>query len=621
MIGLRGRGRRVSVMYMFILLPIQSVRLGGEIGRRIDNTIRNNMLAVDVDGDFLEPYRSRDAESAYIGLGHFLDALTRFAAYREDPEVEELRKRILSTLSGSREANGYIGLFPESRRLSRLWDTHETSHLIYGLATDNRYRSGGPSLDLARGLAGWLIGEWRKDPDKAARQFVMATLDLEPALLNLYAETGDETLLDFCVRDRELPEWDRPIIEGRWGRIEGHVYDYLSRCIAQLTLMRSRPGYGLTRPARRAMDYMLSGDGMLVTGELGDHECWHSSQEGTIHLGETCATAYLIRLLGILLRDTGDPLYGDLIERALYNALFAAQSPDGRRIRYYTPVTGPRTYFDPDTYCCPNNFRRIVSEIPGMVCYETAHGIAVNLYSDAAIVARAPDGSGVELRMSTRYPSEGAVGIEVVPDHPGDFALDVRIPRWCRGAKVTVNGEATSPPIPGTFHRIRRTWRRGDVVSIDMPMSARLIAGRKAQSGRFAVMRGPSVFTLGRKGHPGLQDIDLGLVVADPVSIGEPVRDDSIRPDGRSIPVRAWSADSWYPVQEANLDLTLTEFPDPDGELVYLKPPVPNSREFVRDELLSGGGSPAAAEDFYGDTLSTGRNNAEDAETLRRLQS
>ncbi|MGA2977058.1 MAG: beta-L-arabinofuranosidase domain-containing protein [Spirochaetia bacterium] len=215
---------------MLDALPPGAVRLGGKIGRRIDATIQNNILAVGVDGDFLAPYRKRDAESAYIGLGHFLDAVTRLAASRGDPALEDLRSRILSALVETQEPNGYMGLFPEARRLSHLWDTHETSHMIYGLATDHRYRPQGPSLELARGLAGWIMSAWRAEPDRPARQFVMATLDLEPALLN-------------------------------------------SRCIAQLTLMRWRPSLGLTRATERALEYMLHGDGMMITGEVGDHEC------------------------------------------------------------------------------------------------------------------------------------------------------------------------------------------------------------------------------------------------------------------------------------------------------------------------------------------------------------
>ena len=68
-------------------LEIGQVRVGGEIGRRIDNTISNNVLAIDVEEDFLTPFRRKGRTSGYIGLGKFIDSLVRFAAYSGDAKV------------------------------------------------------------------------------------------------------------------------------------------------------------------------------------------------------------------------------------------------------------------------------------------------------------------------------------------------------------------------------------------------------------------------------------------------------------------------------------------------------------------------------------------------------
>ena len=84
------------------------------------------------------------------------------------------------------------------------------------------------------------------------------------------------------------------------------------------------------------------------------------------------------------MRLEGDLRYGDLIERSIYNALFAAQDPAGRRIRNCTPFEGPRQYYGSDGFCCPGNYRRIVAELPEMVYYRTqAGGIAVNLFTES----------------------------------------------------------------------------------------------------------------------------------------------------------------------------------------------------------------------------------------------
>ena len=76
----------------------------------------------------------------------------------------------------------------------------------------------------------------------------------------------------------------------------------------------------------------------------------------------------------------------------------------------------------------------------------------------------------------------------------------------------------------------------------------------------------------------------------------------------------------------SDLSLDLTESPDPDDELMYVKAPVPGDRRLVPDELLgprTGGGEGRAgvAEGFYAGVLSEDLTDRENAETLRRLQS
>ena len=77
------------------------------------------------------------------------------------------------------------------------------------------------------------------------------------------------------------------------------------------------------------------------------------TQNGSGSISESCVTAYLIRWLGSLMRLEGDLRKGDVMERAIYNALFAAQSPSGRQIRYFTPFAGPRNTSAPTASVVP----------------------------------------------------------------------------------------------------------------------------------------------------------------------------------------------------------------------------------------------------------------------------
>lgn len=203
----------------------------------------------------------------------------------------------------------------------------------------------------------------------------VAVTGIERTMLALHRQTGEaSSYRDFVVKTRALPEWDLPVIIGRRQGIEGHVYAYIARCLAQLELYRQQPDRRLLRQTKRASDFMLHHDGLHIAGGAGQCEIWTDDQDGRGDLGEACATAYQLRLYDSLLRLEGDARMGDLIERTIYNALFAAQSPDGRRLRYFSPTEGPREYWATDTYCCPCNYRRIVSELPAMVFYRTAAG-------------------------------------------------------------------------------------------------------------------------------------------------------------------------------------------------------------------------------------------------------
>ncbi|NIA13511.1 MAG: hypothetical protein GWP08_05475 [Nitrospiraceae bacterium] len=571
-------------------LDLRDIKVGGEIGRRIDITIDNNLLALDMEQDFLDPFRRREDTGGYVGLGKLIDALVRFAVYSGDARVLERKQRAVSAIIATQEPDGYLGMFEPDHRLWSLWDIHEMAYLIYGLVMDHRYFGETASLDAARKAADYIIAGWSADPGRkpadGAITVYMAVTNLENALLALHTATGDTRYLDFCTGQRALADWDAPVVLGRWGTIQGHVYAYLCRCIAQLRLHRLQPDPKLLVNSRRALDFMFQQDGLVITGTAGQHECWHDTQEGAGNLGETCATAYLIRFLDELMRLEPDPRYGDLMERAIHNALFAAQSPDGRRIRYYAPFEGPRVYFDKDTYCCPCNYRRILAELPAMIVYRGKDGLTVNLYTPSTVRAQVADGVGVSLTQDTRYPNDGHVAVTVDPEKPIAFALRLRIPAWCPDATIRINSApADGPIIPGGFHTIQRQWQPGDRVELDLPMPLRLIKGRNAQAGRAAIMRGPLVFTLDPANDPALKGEDLRLITIDPATLDGPHPGDAIYPGGQTCTIRAWRTTNWYPAAPHDWTLTLTPFPDPNAQATYFHLPNPNDPQLVEDEL------------------------------------
>jgi hypothetical protein len=198
-----------------------------------------------------------------------------------------------------------------------------------------------------------------------------------------------------------------------------------------------------------------------------------------------------------MLQIEGKALYGDIMERSVYNTLFAAQSPDGRRLRYFTPFEGKRVYYTRDTYCCPNNFRRIVAELPGMIYYHLGNGLAINLYTDSTATVKLNNGILLKVRQKTDYPNSGKVVVHINPSQPVNLPLRLRIPSWCKGAKVTVNDQQVKKAVSGgQFLTVDRRWKTDDRLELNIPMHWRLVRGRQIQEGRAAIMRGPLLFCL-----------------------------------------------------------------------------------------------------------------------------
>jgi len=569
----------------------RQVKVGGALGDRITVTVNNNLLKVDIDNDFILPFRKKNAVGAYIGMGKMIETVARLSAYTGDERVRAVRNKIVDALIQSQDSDGYIGALKPENRVWKVWDTQEISYIIYGLLIDYDLSGEKRGLDAAKRLGDYLINARLEDARNGnARRSALKfnhEIGIEMAAVSLFKHTRDQRYLDFCLNYMNMPEWNKEIFLGRNLKLDGHNYSYLNKCFAQVQLDRLHPDTRLLRASHRVLDFLTKEDGMVITGSSGDQELWHNTQEGTANLAETCTTTYLVRWLNELFQLEANPLYGDMMERIIYNSLFGAQSPDGRRICYFLPFEGRRRYFPTDTYCCPNSYRKIISELPAMIYFQWDGGAVVNLYTASTATVPLPAGGNVTLTQATDYPRSGKVSVTISPSKPASFPVRFRIPAWAREATVSVNGETPRKALPGLL-AVRRQWRPGDRVALILPMSPRLVKGRQAQAGRAAVMCGPRVFGLKRenigKEREDMNSIDLNAdymdlrtIFIDPSSLEGPV-DDTIR-------IRAWSPGR-FAHRKTDLGLTLVEHADPATEAIYFKLPNPRDPALIDDELM-----------------------------------
>jgi hypothetical protein len=122
-----------------------------------------------------------------------------------------------------------------------------------------------------------------------------------------------------------------------------------------------------------------------------------------------------------------------------------------------------------------------------------------------------------------------------------------------------------------------------------MPMTWRFVRGRMLQEGRAALMRGPVLFTCsGKLNAEALKTCpEARDLVVDPTSVGNPILDESVRPNGQKVVVKAWT----NPKRTGDpVEVVLTEFIDPNGIEVYFKLANGDETKAIRiadDELLS----------------------------------
>lgn len=568
----------------FALIHNRTIKVGGWLGERIELTCRNNLLKLNWEDDFLKPFQEKQwgERGEYVGLGKSLEAVVRLSAHTGDQELLQLKGRLLDALLPLQEEDGYLGAYCREKRTISIWDVHELAYLLLALVADWEFFADQRSLDSAKKLGGYLMDQIAATPlaviGDSARAFDegpinpdLAVVGLDLALLALYRATQDRRYLEFCIQKLNLPGWNLPVVEGRHARVEGHAYCYLSHCLAQLEL----ESQGVVPVSRdqwdRALHYLREG-GLMVSGTCSRSECWHSDQDGTGELGETCATAYLIRLCGRLLRRDGLAEYGDLMERAIYNALFAAQSPDGRRIRYYTPFEGKRIFWEIDTYCCPGNYRRIIAEIPELLIFTGDSEIVVNLYSASEALVTLERQGEVRLRQETDYPNSGKIRLIVPPAQPERFRLRCRIPGWCASFQLGINGQEISLSAQDGWLVIDRIWQPEDVVDLALDMPWRLVRGTAKQTGKAAVLRGPVLYCLNPARNSEGSESNWRLGGLDTLAL-EPDAG-VLRADGLRCRISSAPSEG---------SILLSEFIDPQGEAAYF--PVTDAARLTGDEL------------------------------------
>lgn len=294
---------------------------------------------------------------------------------------------------------------------------------------------------------------------------------------------------------------EKPVFEQK--EAEGHAVraTLLYSALAALARVNGRPEYRET--AVRIWENMTFRR-MHITGGVGAYSAEEKFGPDYVLPNdaylETCAAVGAGFFHANMNQTFGHARYVDELERTLFNGVLCGVSLKGDTYFYQNPLQSDENVQRWEWHgcpCCPPMFLKIMGAMPGYIYATDADSLYVNLFVGGH-AKTSVKGTDVEISQATKYPWDGAVRMEIRPTQPTEFGLMVRIPEWCSGATLKVNGQKvdTERRVRG-YVRVDRLWKAGDVVELTLPMPVRAVETHpkvEANVGRVALMRGPLVY-------------------------------------------------------------------------------------------------------------------------------
>ena len=547
----------------------------------------------------------------------WFEGLASVYAITKNPEYDAMMDRLISVIARCQREDGYIhtpaiiklrqsgGDVSFEDRLN--FETYNLGHLMTAACVHYRATGKRTLLDVAKKAADFLYDFCRRAPAELAGNAICPAHYM--GVMEMYRLTGDKRYLDLARQFIEIRALVENGTDDNQDRIPfrqqkeamGHAVraNYLYAGVADVVaetgdeeLMANLESIWKDITGRKM--YVTGACGALYDGTSPDGTSYSPNYVQKVHQSygrayqlphstahnESCANIGNLLFNWRMFTITGDAKYMDIVETVIYNSLMAGVSLDGLRFFYTNPLrvssdfpytmrwSKDRTVHIPRCFCCPPNTFRTMAEIQDYAYAVSADGLWVNLYGSNSYRGKLPDGSPVILEQKSEYPWKGKVEISLKEVPAKAFAFHLYIPEWAAGARVAVNGDILrDKPGAGTYFKLERTWKAGDVISVDLPMETVLLqAGPLVEEarGQVAVKRGPVVYCI--------ETADL---------------EEGVRPDDILIPTDTKFAEEMITVDgSALLSLTATVYKRNRRVSDKLYAPVNNDLETTRIRLV-----------------------------------
>jgi uncharacterized protein len=458
-----------------------------------------------------------------------LEAASYSLAMHPDPALDKRLDEIIAILAAAQQPDGYLNSYytvkEPGKRWTNLRDNHElycAGHMFEAAVAHTQATGKKAFIDIATRFADHIDSVFGPPPKRLGYP---GHPEIELALIKLWRVTGQRRYFElarffvenrgriFFADEHQIPPdsydgtyWqdDVPIFDHQ--KIKGHAVRAAYLLSGVVDVMGETGDPRLIRMVDRVWRNATQKN-LYITGGMGPS----GSNEGfttdydlpnLTAYQETCASVALAQWGHRLSLLYGDARYVDVLERSLYNGVLDGVSLDGRRFFYVNPLASTGQHHRSEWFgcaCCPPNVARTLASLGGYAYAASDAALFVNLYIQGDVTTRVAN-QKVTLKVSTQYPWDGKVTFRPDPASPLEWSLHLRVPGWCEGATVSINGRKVSDPkVQRGYIVLARSWRKGDVVVLNLPMPICRVAAHpavKADIGLLALQRGPIVYCL-----------------------------------------------------------------------------------------------------------------------------
>lgn len=484
--------------------------------------------------------------------GHYLSALSTMIGSGADTPDGELRRRLdhmVAELARAQKASedGYLGGVPGSRELwksvaagrveaiNRKWVPWYNLHKVFAGLRDAYWFTGNQQ---AREI---LIrcGDWCNSVTSALSDEQMQRMlaqehgGMNEVLADIYSITGDEKYLRLARRFCHKAVLD-PLTRQEDQLTGKHANTQIPKVVG-FERIATLTG---DQPAHAGSQFFwnnVTGQRTVAFGGNSVSEHFNDPKDFTRMLEsregpETCNTYNMLRLTSHLFVNQPKAAYADYYERALYNHLLASIHPTAGGYVYFTPIRPEhyRVYSQPDQcfWCCVGTGMENPGRYGDFIYASATNGVYVNLFIASELKTAE---LGLTLRQETAFPDERRTRLMMKLREPAEFTLYLRHPGWVAAGEfmVRVNGQpANAVSTPSCYAEVRRKWRDGDQVVVELPMRTS-VERLPDQSDWVAFLHGPILLAAprGTNGLTGLfaNDSRMGHVASGPLVPSERV--------------------------------------------------------------------------------------------------